>query len=60
MALTDIIARGHAADTVRRVEGLVMAAEHKRRQAAPGVRLTDRHLGRDRRYPVTNHFREAP
>jgi NAD+ synthase len=60
MALADIIARGHPEATVRRVERLLYLAEYKRRQAAPGVKITDRNFGRDRRYPITNKFREAP
>ncbi|MFZ4806620.1 MAG: NAD+ synthase [Hyphomicrobiaceae bacterium] len=59
MALVDIIARGHPADTVRRVERLLYLAEYKRRQAAPGVKVSQRNFGRDRRYPITNRFRET-
>jgi NAD+ synthase len=59
MPIADIIARGHAADTVHRVERLLYIAEYKRRQAAPGVKITDRNFGRDRRYPITNKFRET-
>ena len=51
-----IIESGQDADTVRRVAALVAAAEHKRRQAAPGVKLGPRAFGRDRRYPITNRF----
>ena len=60
MPISDIIARGHDEATVRRVERLLYLAEYKRRQAAPGVKITDRNFGRDRRYPITNRFREAP
>ncbi len=59
MPLPDIVARGHAAETVTRVERLLYLAEYKRRQAAPGVKLSPRHFGRDRRYPITNRFREG-
>jgi NAD+ synthase len=59
MPLTDIIARGHDEATVKRVERLLYLAEYKRRQAAPGVKITDRNFGRDRRYPITNRFRET-
>jgi NAD+ synthase len=59
MPLTDIIARGHDEATVKRVERLLYLAEYKRRQAAPGVKITDRNFGRDRRYPITNKFRET-
>jgi NAD+ synthase len=58
MPLTDIVARGHAADIVKKIERLLYLAEYKRRQAAPGVKISRRNFGRDRRYPVTNRFRE--
>jgi NAD+ synthase len=58
MALDEIIARGHEEAVVRKVERLLYLAEYKRRQSAPGVKITDRNFGRDRRYPVTNRFRE--
>jgi NAD+ synthase len=59
MPLTEIVARGHPVDTVKRVERLLYLAEYKRRQAAPGVKITNRNFGRDRRYPITNRFREG-
>jgi NAD+ synthase len=43
---------------VRKVERLLYLAEYKRRQAAPGVKISSRNFGRDRRYPITNRFRE--
>ncbi len=58
MALPDIVARGHPAETVARVARLLTIAEYKRRQAAPGVKISARNFGRDRRYPITNRFRE--
>jgi NAD+ synthase len=58
MPLADIVARGHDARTVKKVERLLYLAEYKRRQAAPGVKVSSRNFGRDRRYPVTNRFRE--
>ncbi|MCL4766834.1 MAG: NAD+ synthase [Hyphomicrobiaceae bacterium] len=57
--LPEIVARGHAPDTVKRVERMLYLAEYKRRQAAPGVKITSRSFGRDRRYPITNKFRES-
>ena len=51
MPLPDIIARGHDANTVKRIERLLYIAEYKRRQAAPGVKISARNFGRDRRYP---------
>ena len=58
MPLTEIIKRGHAPETVKKIERLLYLAEYKRRQAAPGVKISSRNFGRDRRYPVTNRFRE--
>ena len=60
MALPQIVARGHEAETVSRVEKMLYLAEYKRRQAAPGVKISARNFGRDRRYPITNKFRETP
>ena len=42
-----------------RVERLLHIAEYKRRQAAPGVKVTLKNFGRDRRYPITNRFRDS-
>jgi NAD+ synthase len=47
-----------SAEIVKKVERLLYIAEYKRRQAAPGVKITARNFGRDRRYPITNKFRE--
>jgi NAD+ synthase len=59
MPLAEIAARGHPVDIVRKVERLLYLAEYKRRQSAPGVKITSRNFGRDRRYPITNKFRET-
>jgi len=59
MRIADIVALGHNRATVKRVEGLLHLAEYKRRQAAPGVKITRRNFGRDRRYPITNRFRDS-
>jgi len=53
-----IIAAGFDAETVQRVARMVDRNEYKRRQAAPGVRITRRAFGRDRRYPITSGYRE--
>ncbi len=53
----DIVADGFDADTVRRVVRLVLLNEFKRRQSAPGPRVTTRAFGRDRRYPITSGWR---
>ncbi|MDO9384447.1 MAG: NAD+ synthase [Hyphomicrobiaceae bacterium] len=58
MPLAEIVAMGHDVETVRKVERLLYLAEYKRRQAAPGVKISSRSFGRDRRYPITNTFRE--
>jgi NAD+ synthase len=58
MGVDDIVARGHDRETVMRVENLLYIAEYKRRQAAPGVKITKKNFGRDRRYPITNRFRD--
>ncbi|HZC97271.1 MAG TPA: NAD+ synthase, partial [Bradyrhizobium sp.] len=42
-----------------RIDRLLNIAEYKRRQAAPGVKVTSRNFGRDRRYPITNRFRDS-
>ncbi len=52
----DIVAAGFDAATVRRVMRMVDRNEYKRRQAPPGVRITKRAFGRDRRYPITSGF----
>jgi NAD+ synthase len=59
MPIADIVARGHEVATVKKVERLLYLAEYKRRQAAPGVKISARNFGRDRRYPITNKFRET-
>jgi NAD+ synthase len=56
MAIKDIVACGHDRETVLRVWRMVNIAEYKRRQAPPGVKITRRSFGRDRRYPITNGF----
>lgn len=58
MSVDEIIAKGHDLATVRRVEHLLYLAEYKRRQSAPGVKITKKNFGRDRRYPITNRFRD--
>ncbi|MDO9412347.1 MAG: NAD+ synthase [Pseudolabrys sp.] len=56
--ISTIIAAGFERDTVVRIERLLAIAEYKRRQAAPGVKVTLKNFGRDRRYPITNRFRD--
>jgi NAD+ synthase len=58
MPVADIVARGHDEATVRAVWRMLDRAEYKRRQAPPGVKITRRAFGRDRRYPITNGFQD--
>ena len=53
----ELIARGLPAAAVDQVFTLVDRAEYKRRQAPPGIKITERAFGRDRRIPITNHYR---
>ena len=55
----DLIAAGHDPALVDRVLRMVDAAEYKRRQAAPGTKISVKAFGRDRRLPITNRFREG-
>jgi len=59
MGVQEIIKQGHDAATVKRVWAMLDRAEYKRRQAPPGVKITRRSLGLDRRYPITNKYRET-
>jgi NAD+ synthase len=56
--IADIVAAGYDRDVVMRIERLLNLAEYKRRQAAPGVKITLKNFGRDRRYPIVNRFRD--
>jgi len=56
--LAAIIEAGFERDVVTRIDRLLNIAEYKRRQAAPGVKVTRKNFGRDRRYPITNRFRD--
>jgi NAD+ synthase (glutamine-hydrolysing) len=55
-SVEDIAARGFDEAMVRRVAGMVLRNEYKRRQAPPGVRITRRAFGKDRRYPITSGY----
>ena len=57
--LATIVAAGFDREIVARIDRLLNIAEYKRRQAAPGVKVTRRNFGRDRRYPITNKFRDT-
>ena len=58
MALGDIVARGHDPALVKRIERLVNIAEYKRRQSAPGPKLSPKAFGLGRRYPITNGYKD--
>lgn len=58
LSIDQIVERGHERATVERIEHMLYIAEYKRRQAAPGVKITRKSFGRERRYPITNRFRD--
>ncbi|MEJ2050033.1 MAG: NAD(+) synthase, partial [Calditrichota bacterium] len=55
-SLEDIVSMGFDHKTVAKVIRMVDGNEYKRRQAAPGIKITHRAFGKDRRFPITNHF----
>jgi len=59
MSFEQVCAKGYHPATVKRIEQLLYMSEYKRRQAPPGVKITRKNFGRDRRYPITNAFRDA-
>ena len=59
LSVKEIAEQGFNLDEVKRVVGMLHTAEYKRRQSPPGVKITRRAFGRDRRYPITHAFREA-
>ena len=58
MRVSDIVAAGFEPETVKKIERMLYLAEYKRRQSAPGVKVTKKNFGRDRRYPILNKFRD--
>jgi NAD+ synthase (glutamine-hydrolysing) len=58
-SVAEMVAAGHDEETVRRVVSMVDRSEYKRRQSPPGVKITPRALGRDRRMPITNRSNES-
>jgi NAD+ synthase len=58
-SIAKIVADGFDRETVMKVERMLHLAEYKRRQAAPGVKVTLKNFGRDRRYPIVNRFRDS-
>ena len=59
MGVAEIVAEGYDRETVLEVARLVDRNEYKRRQSAPGVKITTKAFGKDRRLPITNHYRPA-
>jgi NAD+ synthase len=57
-SVDDLASQGHQRDLVSRTQNMLYTAEYKRRQAPPGVKTSRRSFGRDRRYPITNRFRD--
>jgi NAD+ synthase len=57
-SVDDIAGSGRDRNLVSRTQNMLFTAEYKRRQAPPGVKISSRGFGRDRRYPITNRFRE--
>ena len=57
--IDEAVAQGFDRETVARIEHMIYIAEYKRRQAPPGVKITSRQFGSDRRYPITNAFRNT-
>lgn len=58
MSVAEIVASGQEREIVLQIQSLLYKAEYKRFQSAPGVKLSTRAFGRDRRYPLTNHYRD--
>jgi NAD+ synthase (glutamine-hydrolysing) len=56
LGIDEVVARGHDRVTVERVVRMIDRAEYKRRQAAPGIKITPKAFGRDRRMPITNRY----
>ena len=57
LSMAEIVARGYNEETVKHVANLLYGAEYKRRQAAPGTKVSSMAFGSDRRYPIVNRFR---
>lgn len=58
MGVEEIVAEGKPRKLIKQIQTMLINAEYKRRQAPPGVKITRRNFGRDRRFPITNHFSE--
>jgi NAD+ synthase len=58
LTVEEIVQRGHTIEEVKRIQHLLYVAEYKRRQAPPGVKIGTKNFGKDRRYPITNGYRD--
>ena len=58
LSTSELEKKGFSRDEIKKVENLLYVSEYKRRQSAPGVKISLRNFGRDRRYPITNKFRD--
>jgi NAD+ synthase (glutamine-hydrolysing) len=56
LGIDEVVARGHDRATVKRIVRMIDRTEYKRRQAAPGIKITPKAFGRDRRMPITNRY----
>ncbi|MCL5948247.1 MAG: NAD+ synthase [Actinobacteria bacterium] len=59
LSIEELISRGYDRDTISAVARLVDLAEYKRRQSPPGVKITSKAFGKDRRVPITNHYEDS-
>ncbi len=57
-SIKELIKSGYDSEIVKKISKLLYSAEYKRRQAPPGVKISEKAFGRDRRYPITNKFVE--
>ncbi len=58
LSTSELEKKGFSREEIKKVENLLYVSEYKRRQSAPGVKISSRNFGRDRRYPITNKFRD--
>ena len=58
LSTSELEKKGYSREEIKKVENLLYVSEYKRRQSAPGVKISLRNFGRDRRYPITNKFRD--
>ena len=55
-SINEVIDKGFEANTVKKISSLLFRSEYKRRQAPPGVKLSTKAFGKERRYPITNRY----